>query len=87
LGGIWFLPLISSAGAINWLDGGVKLLKFVDQGWVEILGGQGVSTYKTHKGVIFDYRLLRGLKLYLFGGLLVIFIILYYNYLNSLNRA
>ena len=41
LGSIWLLPYISTFTFAPITNYGQKILKFVDQGWVEFLGGQG----------------------------------------------
>nr|AGO50134.1 NADH dehydrogenase subunit 5 [Kamimuria wangi] len=43
MGSMWFLPFISTYGVSNWpLQVGNSVLKSMDQGWSEYLGGQGM---------------------------------------------
>lgn len=63
------------------------MLKFVDQGWVEALGGQGAAAFNIAKAVKLDFVNFAGLKTYLLGGLLVVGVCFYCSYLGSLKRA
>jgi len=82
-GGMWFMPILSTSLIMSWLKVGPVLLKFVDQGWVEALGGQGLIYSNRGVGSKLDFSALIGLKMYLFGGFLVVVLITYYFYLNS----
>lgn len=39
---MWGLPVISTFFFIGPLNFGLKLVKFIDQGWIEELGGRGI---------------------------------------------
>jgi len=78
MGGIWFLPSISTGPFMEVTRGGETLLKFVDQSWLEKYGGQGASAGYSLLGARMDYSLFTGVRGYLFSFLLVVGFVLYY---------
>lgn len=86
LGGIWFIPIISTSLFIVALKIGANLLKFVDQGWVEYLGGQGLIKTLNIKGVRLDYSLFTGVQVYLIVFFIILGFIVWFTYLNSLSK-
>ena len=62
---------------------GEGLLKIFDQGWLEQLGGQGVSKKFTKYSVVIDYFITRGVKTYLFMFLFIFIGCFYLLYLGS----
>lgn len=86
---IWNLPYISTFG-INYffLNIGIKNNKFIDQGFFEIYGGQGLFSFIKSYSVLMQYLFNNNLKIYLiiFVGWIIILMIINF-YLNSLYRA
>lgn len=88
LGGIWFIPIISTAGVIVSLRVGEFLLRVVDQGWMEKFGGQGVIQLLGAGGVKLDYRLGLPFKLHMFIFFtLISFLAILLFYFNSSSKS
>jgi len=73
LGAMWGLPIISTLGLIFFMGPGTQLIKSRDQGWIEFLGGQGLSSMIRNKSTKLDYLNHLNAKIYLF----IIFISLF----------
>lgn len=71
------------------LRAGESLLKHLDQGWVEFLGGQGVIKFYGSRGGLLDHSLGLGVRIYFFIFFMVTLILLLLVYLDSLckNKA
>lgn len=77
-GSMWFMPLLSTYIFIPILRAGKTLIKFMDQGWVEYIGGQGANTVIRNSSVKIDYFYLLNLKSYLLiFFIFLIFLIIY----------
>lgn len=81
------MPFLSTVFLMPALHFGKILVKFLDQGWVEYLGGQGVRKSLGMYGSKIDFFTFLNLKNYLLVSfiLIVFFILLFY--LGSLKRA
>lgn len=87
-GGIWFIPFISTVGAIGFpLFYGNILIKRVDQGWREFIGGQNLYNYLSKKSIILQVFQNNNLKFYLlrFVIWIILLILIQIFYLDSLN--
>jgi len=73
LGSIWFLPNLSTKPLIKNLVFGLNIIKYVDHGWIEILGPQGIYLYLSNKYSQINLWGLVKIKSYLF--IFIIFII------------
>lgn len=83
---IWNIPYIFTLG-INYfiIKSGKLNVKFMDQGWSEFLGSQGLFNYLKQSSMLIQYLFKNNLKIYLIIFLGWIFILLLMNlYLNSL---
>lgn len=87
LGIIWFIPFLSTFFFIPLLRVGKSLLKFMDQGWVELLGAQGLNQGLIKRSHVIDYFYFLNLKSYLFIFFVVIIFLIVFFYLNSSKRA
>nr|UHY94359.1 NADH dehydrogenase subunit 5 [Folsomia candida] len=67
LGSMWLLPFISSFTAMPLVSYGAKILKFVDQGWVEFMGGQGFIDKSKFMGSKVDLLNSVNLKFFMFS--------------------
>jgi NADH dehydrogenase subunit 5 C-terminus len=65
-------------GATGGLILGLSILKNVDQGWIEELGGQGAIRALSHIASKVDYTFFSGIKMYLFSFFILVFVFLYY---------
>jgi NADH-ubiquinone oxidoreductase chain 5 len=76
MGSMWFLPSLSRVLFIPLFKIGGLFLKLVDQGWLEIFGGQGIIKSLGRLGSFYDFFNLINFKLYIFmiflGGLFLI---------------
>nr|ALO70614.1 NADH deshydrogenase subunit 5 [Halyzia sedecimguttata] len=83
---MWNMPFISTFG-INYffINSGKSNIKFLDQGWSEMLGSQGLFNYMKNSSILLQYLFKNNLKIYLimFVGWIFTLIILNF-YLNSL---
>lgn len=82
---MWFLPSLSTYLFMPFLKLGSFLVKYLDQGWVEFIGGQGLSRSMQFISSRVDYSYMINLKIYLFIFLVFTSMLLIYFYLNSLN--
>jgi len=82
---IWFMPILSTYFLVPPLYLGNLLIKYLDQGWVEIIRGQGFYLVANKGGSFFDYFFSLNIKYYLLLFLLMGLFLLFYIYLNSLN--
>lgn len=87
VGLMWFLPFLSTFTFMPLLKLGNFFTKYLDQGWVEYIGGQGTNLALSLKSSKIDYNYFFNLKIYLFIFLVLILISLFYLYLYSLKRA
>jgi len=72
-GGIWFIPILSTRLFIKILVLGKIILNYIDQGWMEFFGGQGlIKIYSVFTSKL-DFSLSLGLKMYTLSFLLFIF--------------
>jgi NADH-ubiquinone oxidoreductase chain 5 len=71
-GGMWFLPYLSSFFFMPSLKIGGKVLKRLDQGWLENLGGQGIFKLINRWGRNTDYFNSVNIKFYLFLFFLIL---------------
>jgi NADH-ubiquinone oxidoreductase chain 5 len=86
-GNIWGLPVISTFSWVKSMLIGLSYLKFIDQGWLEELGGQGgFNKISSNSSYIDNWNIL-GVKFYLFLFFIFILVGLSLVYLNSLCRA
>lgn len=77
-GSMWFIPFLSTFFFMPILSMGKILIKFMDQGWVEYLGGQGTNVKLRASSGKIDYLYLLNLKSYLLVFLIfLIFMIIY----------
>lgn len=87
-GSMWLLPFLTSIIFIPSLKIGGTVIKYVDQGWVEFLGGQGVFNKTSFISTRVDFINLLNLKFYLFRFFIILIILIFIVfYLNSLKRA
>jgi hypothetical protein len=87
MGSIWFIPLLSTYFFIPSLIMGSRLLKYLDQGWVEIISGQGIYLIIRKRGVQVDYFFSLNIKSYLLIFLILLIFLGFYLYLNILIRV
>jgi hypothetical protein len=86
-GNMWGLPIISTFSWIKSILTGLSYLKFIDQGWLEELGGQGgFHKISSNSSYIDNWNIL-GVKSYLFLFFIFILVGLSLIYFNSLCRA
>lgn len=86
---IWNLSFISTNG-LNFIFIKIGFLnyKFIDQGWSEFLGSQGLFDFIKNSSVLIQYLFKNNLKIFLIIFVGWIFLIVLYNfYSNSLYRA
>lgn len=86
LGSMWFLPFLTTLFFIPLLKVGSDVIKTVDQGWAEHLGGQGVlfkSKFFTSQLDKFNVLNIK-IYIYLFIVLTVFLLFMVVSYLNSL---
>lgn len=81
---IWNLPLISTYFIINIISYGFSFIKYFDQGWLELIGGQGLYTKLNKNSYILDTRIFLNIKNYLLFFFFIIILFLIFVYLNSL---
>nr|AMW68104.1 NADH dehydrogenase subunit 5 [Xanthostigma gobicola] len=76
MGGMWFMPIIFSYSLNKALMSESEiLLKFLDQGWSEILGGQGLYSYLVKKSSLLQILQKNDLKMFLLLSLFFIIFI------------
>jgi len=76
IGSIWLLPFLTSIIFIPSLKIGGIVIKYVDQGWVEYLGSQGVINKTNFISSKVDFINLLNLKFYLFIFFILISIVI-----------
>lgn len=81
------MPLISTISFVPLTKLGFTLIKYLDQGWIELLGGQGFHKKARSYSLNLDYSGLLSLKSYLFIFFVFIVFLFFMLYLNSLKRA
>jgi len=66
IGSIWFLPALTRIFfmPVLWLGG--IIMKYLDQGWIEYIGGQGLIFVIKSRASYLDYYNWVGVKSYLF---------------------
>jgi len=78
IGSMWFIPYLSTFFFIPFFKLGKTLIKFMDQGWVEYLGGQGSNITLSRISSKTDYFYLLNLKSYLLiFFMFLVFLIIY----------
>lgn len=87
LGTIWFLVFLTRNLFTPLNKYGLIAVKLLDQGWLELLGGQGIYIYSSSIVSRLDLQLSINIKFYLFLFIIFIFILLVLIYLNSLIKA
>ena len=76
LGTIWFIPGLTTEMFIPLLLKGGKLLKMVDQGWIEYYGGQGINSKIIKISSYLDLVNYSNIKFYIFVRFLVFMLVL-----------
>jgi hypothetical protein len=85
-GSMWFMPYISTRGVSPvFVKLGTKLVTRFDQGWCEILGGQGLFNLFRGNSILVQFLQLNIIKIYLISFVFFVFIFLLVFYLSSLN--
>jgi len=74
LGSMWNLPLLSTIFFNFLVLYGLKLLKILDQGWVEAVLPKNFYSSLSHSGGLVDATLVINLKLFFSWGFLLIFV-------------
>lgn len=69
---IWYLPYLSTGIVQPRLKAGKVLIKFLDQGWFEQIGGQGALIFLTKKSSFLDYFFSLRIKIYFFIFLVLV---------------
>ena len=82
---MWFIPFVSTYFFMPALTAGKILIKFLDQGWVEQIGGQGSYRQIILGSSKADYFYLLNLKSYLLMFLIILLFLFVYIYSDSLN--
>lgn len=77
---MWNLPLISSHISLYLIKSRYKILKLIDQGWIESLGGQGLFTFISNNRVLLDKRYFINIKQIMFYMIIVLILLLIYIY-------
>lgn len=81
IGSMWFLPYLSTRSFMNVFSIGIGALKFVDHGWAELMGGQGLYLYSSKVASRLDLMNFSNLKFYIFiyffALLIVVFLLIY----------
>jgi hypothetical protein len=80
------LPHLSTRSFIGLFVMGIGSLKFVDHGWAELAGGQGVYLYSSKMASRLDLINFSNLKFYIFvyflALVMVVFLVIYLGSLN-----
>ena len=84
LSNMWNLPLISTYFFIKIVRFGASVIKYFDQGWLELVGAQGIFNKLTKNSYLLDVRIFLNIKNYLLFFFFVTVLILIFIYLNSL---
>nr|UJG45404.1 NADH dehydrogenase subunit 5 [Rhithrogena germanica] len=66
MGSMWFMPFLSTFGVSSFpLTTGLNMVKSMDQGWSEMMGGQGIYNSLQHSSVVAQWFQDNDLKVYL----------------------
>nr|UFZ12976.1 NADH dehydrogenase subunit 5 [Protohermes dichrous] len=77
LGSMWFMPILSTKFVSNYfLKLGYMIIKGVDQGWSEMLGGQGMYNYMKSYSQVNQYLQFNNLKIFLLSFVVWIMILM-----------
>lgn len=82
---IWNLPLISTYFFIKVLSSGTSYIKYFDQGWLELLGAQGIYSKLNKNSYTLDVSIFLNIKNYLLLFFFITVLFFIFVYLNSLN--
>nr|YP_009753958.1 NADH dehydrogenase subunit 5 [Dicranocentrus wangi]QIT06439.1 NADH dehydrogenase subunit 5 [Dicranocentrus wangi] len=77
MGTMWFMPIISTYSFMPLLSLGNFLIKYLDQGWVELFGGQGVHYFFSKTSLFIDKWYFLNLKSYFFLFFIFLLFILF----------
>nr|YP_009092211.1 NADH dehydrogenase subunit 5 [Neochauliodes fraternus]AHG24700.1 NADH dehydrogenase subunit 5 [Neochauliodes fraternus] len=79
LGSMWFMPILSTKFVSNlFLSLGYKIIKSIDQGWSEMMGGQGMYNVMKNYTLINQLIQFNNLKIYLLSFVVWIIILMIY---------
>nr|UFZ13418.1 NADH dehydrogenase subunit 5 [Neohermes inexpectatus] len=77
-GSMWFMPIISTKiVSYFFLKLGFKITKIMDQGWSEILGGQGMYLYIKNNSMMNQMVQMNNLKIYLLSFIMWVIILIF----------
>nr|UFZ13067.1 NADH dehydrogenase subunit 5 [Protohermes niger] len=77
LGSMWFMPILSTKFISNYfLKLGYMIIKSVDQGWSEMLGGQGMYKFMQSYSQVNQYLQFNNLKIFLLSFVVWIIILM-----------
>nr|UFZ13002.1 NADH dehydrogenase subunit 5 [Protohermes grandis] len=77
LGSMWFMPILSTKFISNYfLKLGYMIIKSVDQGWSEMIGGQGMYNFMKSYSQINQYLQFNNLKIFLLSFVVWIIILM-----------
>nr|YP_010454763.1 NADH dehydrogenase subunit 5 [Paegniodes cupulatus]QZZ23952.1 NADH dehydrogenase subunit 5 [Paegniodes cupulatus] len=66
MGSMWFMPILSTLGVVKFpLESGTNMVKSMDQGWTEMLGGQGIYSSLQQGSTLSQWLQDNDLKIYL----------------------
>nr|UFZ12989.1 NADH dehydrogenase subunit 5 [Protohermes flavinervus] len=76
-GSMWFMPILSTKFISNYfLKLGYMIIKSIDQGWSEMLGGQGMYNFMKNNSQINQYLQFNNLKIFLLSFVVWIIILM-----------
>lgn len=87
LSNIWNLPLISTFFFIKFLSYGISFIKYFDQGWLELLGAQGIYSKLNKNSYHLDVSIFLNIKNYLLLFFFITIIFFVFLCLNSLTQS
>nr|UFZ13106.1 NADH dehydrogenase subunit 5 [Protohermes spectabilis] len=77
LGSMWFMPIISTKFVSNYfLKLGYMIIKSVDQGWSEMMGGQGMYNFMKNYSQVGQYFQFNNLKIFLLSFVVWIIVLM-----------
>nr|UFZ13928.1 NADH dehydrogenase subunit 5 [Protochauliodes sp.] len=77
-GSMWFMPIISTKIVSYWfLKMGFMITKIMDQGWSEIIGGQGMYLYIKNNSMMNQIVQMNNLKIYLLSFIMWVIILIF----------
>nr|AMW67950.1 NADH dehydrogenase subunit 5 [Stenobiella sp. YW-2016] len=80
VGNMWFMPMLCTVGLNSYfLNLGYKIVKNIDQGWNEYLGGQSIYFYIKKSSIINSNIQLNNLKMHLYLFILFILMLIMLN--------